>query len=104
MINIQDKLIPLSNRIIVQPDPRKKAIGSIHIADSVQQKPSTGTVLAVGKGFSAEFPMELKVGDRVFYEVSQGIDVLINGEECLILRDVNVISKIEDKDYSIDFK
>lgn len=103
-MNIQDKLTPLSNRVIVKPDPRKKAIGSIHIADSVQQKPSTGTVLAVGKGFSAEFPMELKAGDRIFYEVSQGIDVIINGEDCLILRDINVISIINDKDYSIEFK
>jgi chaperonin GroES len=89
-------LTPLSNRVIVKQDEAQKKIKTIHIADTAQVKPNTGEVVAVGKGFSEEFPMEIKVGDRILFEKGSGTEVIIDDVEYLILRDPSVICTLQD--------
>lgn len=64
---------PLSNYVLVKKDEEKETTnGGIILTDAVKEKPSTGTVVAVGPGKYCEqtgnlIPMQVKVGDRVFF-------------------------------------
>ena len=58
-------------------------------------------MLAVGSGSRDEngriIPMEIKVGDRVLFGKWAGTDVVIEGEELLILKQSDILGVIEDK-------
>lgn len=54
-------MIPLPRRVLITPDPIATKRGSIHLPDTAQRWPTTGTIAAVGKD------CVLKVGDRVTY-------------------------------------
>ena len=64
---------PLSNYVLVKKDEEKEVSnGGIILTDAVKEKPSTGTVIAVGPGKYCEqtgnlIPMQVKPGDRVFF-------------------------------------
>jgi len=65
------ELRPLSNRVVIVPDTaEEQSAGGIYIPSTGQEKPQTGTVIAVGPGKVSEFPVvasyELKydIGDE----------------------------------------
>ena len=89
------KLKPLGDRIVVKPkdeDEQTTASGLV-IPDTAKEKPQLGEVLAVGPG---EFkdgeraPMDVSVGDVVFYSKYGGSEIKYEGDDYLILsaRDV----------------
>ncbi len=94
------KLKPLGDRIVVQPkeeDEARTASGLV-IPDTAKEKPQLGEVLAVGPGNWNEdgderIPLDVSVGDLVFYSKYGGTEVKYEGEDYLILsaRDVLAI-------------
>jgi chaperonin GroES len=91
---------PLEDRILVRPEEAEETTASgIVIPDTAKEKPQEGTVLAVGPGKRSEtsgeiIPVDVKEGDRVIYSKYGGTDVILEGEELLILsaRDVLAIA------------
>ena len=89
------KLKPLGDRIVVKPkeeDEARTASGLV-IPDTAKEKPQLGDVLAVGPGVYADgerVPLDVEVGDVVFYSKYGGTEVKVEGEDYLILsaRDV----------------
>ena len=81
-------LKPSFDRIVVLRDtpPQDEKVGLIIRPDTVQPRPMTGTVLAVGDGAT-----ELKVGDRIRFERFAGYDVEVDGQEVVIMRETEVI-------------
>ena len=80
---------PLHDKIIVLPFPPEKETDSgIIIPDSVQERPSKATVIAVGGGIGGR-PMVISVGDTVGHIKNAGTPVEIDGVEHFILRDVD---------------
>ena len=64
---------PLSDRIVVKPEPaEEKTASGIILPDTAQEKPQMGTVLATGPGKVSDsgdlVKMTLKNGDKVFME------------------------------------
>lgn len=98
------ELGPLSNRVIIKQDEAEKKKGKLHIADTAQVKPNTGIVMVAGPGYSKDFPMELKVNDRVMFEKHSGIEVIIDDEEYLIVRDIAVICTLLNPNTKADLK
>lgn len=93
-------LIPLGDRLIVKPEAQEeKTASGILLPDTAKEKPSEGTVVAVGSGRVLEngqkIALEVKAGDKVIYSKYGGNEVKINGEELIILgeRDVLAIKK-----------
>ena len=89
------KLQPLGDRIVVQPKDEEEArtASGLVIPDTAKEKPQLGEVLAVGPGEYRDgerVPMDVSVGDLVFYSKYGGTEVKHEGEEYLILsaRDV----------------
>ena len=88
---------PLHDRIIVQRiEEGEQKIGGIIIPDTAKEKPQQGEVLAIGPGRVTEegkrLPIEVKVGDRILMGKYAGTEVKLDGEECLILREDDVLA------------
>ncbi len=83
-------LKPLGDRIVVKPkeeDEARTASGLV-IPDTAKEKPQLGEVLAVGPGEFKDgerVPMDVSVGDLVFYSKYGGTEVKYEGEDYLIL-------------------
>ena len=80
---------PLHDKIIVLPLPVETQTASgIFIPETIQERPSKATVIAVGGGMK-DRPMVIVVGDTVGHIKNAGTPVDINGVEHFILRDVD---------------
>ena len=92
---------PLHDRLIVQriDEGEQKSAGGIIIPDSAKEKPQEGKVLAVGKGKKNDdgkiIPLDVKAGDRILFGKYSGSEIKVEGEECLILREDEVLGVIE---------
>ena len=92
---------PLQDRILVRRiEAEEKTPGGIIIPDTAKEKPVEGEVLAVGPGARDEAgtlrPLDVKVGDRVLFGKWAGTEVLINGEDRLILKESDILGVIEE--------
>ena len=92
---------PLHDRLIVKrvEEQEQKSVGGIIIPDSAKEKPQEGKVLAVGKGKTNDdgktIPLDVKAGDRILFGKYSGSEIKVEGEECLILREDEVLGIIE---------
>lgn len=84
------QIVPLHDRVVVKrSDEEATTPGGIILTDSAKEKPSKGTVIAVGNGKRTEdgktVPVDVKVGDLVLFGQYSGSAVKIDGEEYLIM-------------------
>lgn len=74
------KIAPAEQRVIIQPDHEAEEIlqsGIIIPSGTEVDKPSIGTIVAVGKG-SKEYPMLYREGQRVLISNYAGVEVKLN--------------------------
>jgi chaperonin GroES len=93
---------PLHDRILVRRiEAEEKTPGGIIIPDTAKEKPVEGEALAVGTGARDEngriVPLDVKVGDRVLFGKWAGTDVIIDGEDRLILKEADILGVIQGK-------
>ena len=93
---------PLHDRVVVRRvGSEEKTAGGIIIPDTAQEKPQEGEVIAVGPGGRSEdgkaLPMDVKAGDRVLFGKWSGTEVMIDGEELLIMKESDIMGIIEGK-------
>jgi chaperonin GroES len=93
---------PLHDRVLVRRvEAEERTSGGIIIPDTAKEKPVEGEVLAVGPGARDQtgriIPLDVKVGDHVLFGKWAGTDVLIDGEERLILKESDILGVIEGK-------
>ncbi|MDD4179172.1 MAG: co-chaperone GroES [Candidatus Margulisbacteria bacterium] len=91
------KLTPIGDRVVVKPEPEEiKTKSGIVLPESAKEKPSEGTVVAVGGGKildnGTKAHMEVKVGDKVIYTKYGGTEVKIEGEEYVILAERDILA------------
>ena len=94
------KVRPLHDRLLIKRiEGEEKTKGGIIIPDTAKEKPLEGKVVAVGNGKVLENgelrPLEVKKGDRILFGKYSGTDIKIEGEECLIIREEEVLGVIE---------
>ncbi len=94
------KVRPLHNRLIVKRlDEDEKTAGGIIIPDSAKEKPSQGSVEAVGPGRRDEkgnlIALEVQKGDRVLFSKYSGSDVKLDGDDYLIISEDDVLAILE---------
>ena len=93
------KFTPLGERLIVRPLEEEQTTSSgIILPDTAKEKPQEGEVVAVGPGRvtddGARVPMEVETGDRIIYSKYAGTEYKDEGEEYLILRESDVLAKV----------
>ena len=92
------KVTPLFDRVLVKRiEQEDKTKGGIVIPDSAQERPLEGKVLAVGRGKLNDedgklLPLDVKEGDRVLFSKWAGTEIKVDGEDCLILREEEVLA------------
>jgi chaperonin GroES len=95
------KLKPLGDRLIVRAIEEEATTASgIVLPDTAKEKPQKGKVLAVGDGKVNEdtgkrTPLDVAEGDEVLYSKYGGTEINIDGEELLVLRESDVLAKVQ---------
>ncbi|WP_423128980.1 co-chaperone GroES [Gaoshiqia sp. Z1-71] len=81
----------LAGKILVQPqEAESKTASGIIIPDSAKEKPQAGNVVLVGAAKKDE-PMEINVGDTVFYGKYSGTQLTLDGTEYLLMSQTDVL-------------
>ena len=94
------KLKPLGDRLIVKPIEEEETTASgIVLPDTAKEKPQKGQVVAVGDGKWDEdgekrIPLDVAEGDEVLYSKYGGTDIVIDGEDLLVMRESDVLAKV----------
>ncbi|MBM3458009.1 MAG: co-chaperone GroES [Armatimonadetes bacterium] len=93
-------LKPLSDRVIVKAvDAEERTSGGILLPDTAKEKPQQGEVIAVGPGRVLDsgkvVPMDVAVGNKVYYGKYSGTEVKLNGQELVVLRQDDILGVIE---------
>ena len=93
------KIKPLDDRVVIEPlEAEAKTDGGIVLPDTAKEKPIKGKVIAVGPGVLLEDgkrgPMSLKKGDLVIFGKFSGNEITVEGEECLIMKESDVLAKV----------
>jgi chaperonin GroES len=92
----KSKFRPLHDRVVVKRiNPEAKTKGGIIIPDTAREKPQQGEVVAVGPGGRDEagklIPIDIKVGDKVLFGKWSGTEVVLEGDELLIMKESDVM-------------
>jgi chaperonin GroES len=92
---------PLDDRVVVEAlEGEAKTSGGIFLPDTAKEKPQKGTVVSVGPGKMLESgqraPMNVSVGDTVLFAKYGGTEVKVEGRELMIMRESDLLAKIED--------
>ena len=93
-------LVPLGDRILVKrsDNDEQTTSGGIIIPDTAKEKPQEGEVVAVGNGRILESgdrqPVDVAVGDLVLFAKYGGTEVTYDNNEYLILREDDILAKV----------
>ena len=90
---------PLSDRIVVKPEPaEEKTASGIILPDTAQEKPQMGKIMAVGPGKTSDtgqlIKMTLKKGDKVLYGKYSGTEINVSGDDLLIMRESDILATL----------
>ena len=93
-------LTPLEDKIIVkQAEAETQTASGLFIPDNAKEQPQQGEVLAVGPGrrndAGERIPVDVKVGDKVLTSKYSGTEVKVDGEECTIVRQADILAIVE---------
>jgi chaperonin GroES len=91
---------PLHDRVLVRRiQAEEKTKGGIIIPDTAKEKPIEGEVLAAGNGTRDEqgkiHPLDVKVGDRILFGKWSGTEVVLDGEDLLVMKESDIMGVID---------
>lgn len=109
MLTIRTKIIlqevidmnikPLGDRVVIKMlEAEETTKGGIILTSKAQEKPQVAEVVAVGPGGTVDgkdVVMEVKVGDKVLMSQYAGTQVKLDDEEYTILRQSDILAKVE---------
>ena len=94
------KIKPLADRVVIKMvEAEETTKGGIILTSAAKEKPQVATVVAVGPGGlvdGKEVEMIVKVGDKVLTSKYSGTEVKVDGEECTIVRQSDILAVVED--------
>lgn len=92
-------LKPLGDRVLVKVRKEEEKIGGIVLASNAKEKPTSGEVIAVGEGAltpeGKRQPIDVKVGEIVWYDKYSGTSLKYGDEEYLVIRAGDLLA-VED--------
>ena len=91
------KLVPLGDKVVVRrTEAEEKTPGGIMLPDATQEKPQRGRVLSVGDGCrlssGGHARPQVVEGDRVLFNRYAGTEVVVDGEELLIMEEGEILA------------
>jgi chaperonin GroES len=94
------KIQPLGDRVVVErEESEEKTAGGIVLPDTAKDKPSRGTVIAIGDGRllddGSRSKLQVKVGDKVLFTSYAPEAIKLGDEELLLMREEDILAVIE---------
>jgi chaperonin GroES len=90
---------PLDDQVLVRRPPAEGAQGKLLIPDRAQERPLVGEVLAVGPGRAdrdgTRRSLSVRVGDQVMFSKYAGDEVQLDGADCLVLREADLLGVLD---------
>jgi chaperonin GroES len=101
VVKMAVKLKPLADRVVVEPlEEEQKTATGVYLPDSAQERPSKGTIIAIGPGRLDEngkrIAMEVKVGDKVLYAKYGGTEVKVGEKDLLVLKESDILAVMQE--------
>jgi chaperonin GroES len=97
-IGAKMELVPLFDRIVVEPTVASQTESGLFLPDTATQAVQTGTVLVVGQGkwgADRQAGVEVKVGDTLLFTRHSGNEVKMNGKTVRIIRSEDVVALVK---------
>lgn len=73
--------------------------GGIIIPDVILEKPAEGHIVTAGNGTrlpnGQSIPLDIKQGDHVMFGKTSGIEVRLDGEDLLIMKEIDIMGVVE---------
>jgi len=93
-------LQPLGDKVVVERDTvEDKTAGGIYIPDAAKDKPSRGTIIAVGTGKllddGTRGKMQVKKGDRVLFTSYAPETIKLDDDELLLMSETDILAVVE---------
>ncbi len=93
-------LQPLGDKVVVErEESQTKTAGGIVLPDSAKDKPSRGTIIAIGTGKllddGSRGSLQVKKGDRVLFTSYAPETIEIDDEEFLLMSESDILAVIE---------
>tara|TARA_R110000868_G_scaffold103241_5_gene284403 strand:- start:2581 stop:2859 length:279 start_codon:yes stop_codon:yes gene_type:complete len=86
----QVNFVPQGNKVLILPNPVEEITkAGIIIPDTAKKKAFVGTVVSTGEGMK-DFPMSVKVGDKVVYG-NRYVDLTLDDVEYLLIPEHEII-------------
>ena len=90
------KIKPLADRVVIKlVEEEETTKGGLILSGSAKEKPQVAEVIAVGNVDGKEVEMIVKVGDKVLTSKYSGTEVKVDGEECTIVRQSDILAVVE---------
>jgi len=93
------KVVPLGNNVVVKRlESEQTTPGGIVLPDTATERPQQGRVLSVGDGRllpdGTRAAPQVGEGDRVVFGRYAGMEVVIDGEELLIMNEDEILAVV----------
>ncbi len=94
------KVVPVGDNVILKRiEPEQTTPGGIILPDTAREHSQQGRVLSVGDGRllpnGKRVAHQVKDGDRVVFRSYAGTEVVLDGEELLILREDDILAVVD---------
>ncbi len=91
------KVVPLGEKVVVKRlEAEEVTAGGIVLPDTAKEKPQQGRVLSVGDGRllgdGTRVAHQVSEGDRVLFGSYAGTEVVVDGEELLIMSEDEILA------------
>lgn len=87
-------IVPLGQRLLIRPDKTPAELRGLVIPEHARdrQRPESGQIVAVSPDMNGEF----RVGTRVCFAPYSGVELLIDGEPCVVLGKGEILGVLVD--------
>ena len=94
------KVVPLNDKLVVKRlEAEDKTAGGLLLPDSAKEKPKQGKVLSLGDGKLLDngkrAAFQVKEGDRVLFTSYAGNEVIVDGDELLIMTEDDILAVVD---------
>ncbi len=94
------KIQPLGDRVVVDREQsEERTAGGIVLPDTAKDKPSRGTIIAVGDGRLLDdgkrSKLQVKVGDKVLFTSYAPEAIRLGEQELLLMREEDILAVID---------
>ena len=93
------KLEPLGDRVVLKREEAEERTASgLFLAGNAKEQPQLAEVIAVGPGALVDgkrVPMDVKVGDKVFYSKYGGSEIKLDGEEYIVISQSEIMAIVK---------